>query len=211
MAHLKKILVTPFFGSFPEWMASFEPPAGFDWLLDTNIEKFKQRVRDKLGIEFPGEFGGCKIWDYRCALGLLYEEEIRGFDFWSTMDLDVVWGDMDKFYPDSMLNEFDVISGHNTYVAGCFSLYRNSKEVNELFLKCPDWKENMIHAEPTGWVETGFSKTLESSGLRYKYTFEQGNPWVKGKPNLRKEGVKLFQDDKEIAFYHFRHFKHWPL
>lgn len=208
---MKKILITPYFGNFPEWMDKFEPPVGYDWLLDTDLEKFKQRVKYKLGIDYPGVYGSGKVWDYRCALGLLYEEEIKGFDFWGHCDFDVVFGDMDKFVPDSMLTELDLYSGHNTYVNGSFSLYRNCKEVNELFMKFPLWKEKMIYEKPTGWVEQEYSWELEKSGLRYKYDFPQGNPWVQGKPNLNKENGGLFQDGKEIAFYHFRHFKHWPL
>jgi len=208
---MKKILLTPFFGSFPLWMDKFEPPKGYDWLLDTDLESFKKRVKDKLGIEYPGTYGSGKVWDYRCALGLLYEEEIKGCDYWGHIDFDMVFGDMDKFYPDEMIGEYDVISGHDTYVCGCFSLYRNCKEVNELFMKFPLWKEKMLYEKPTGWVEREYSWELEKSGLWYKYTFKQGNPWVQGKPNLKKENDKLFQDGNEIAFYHFRHFKYWPL
>ena len=67
---------------------------------------------------------------------------------------------------------------------------------------------------PTGWVEEEFSRTLEQSGLKYAYTFEQGNPWTKT-PVLKKEGKSLFQEIegawKEVAFFHFRHSKKWPL
>lgn len=211
---MKKIILQPYFGDFPFWMNLYEPPKGFDWILDTNIEKFKERVWNKLEIEYTGTYGSGKLHDYRGALGLLYEEEIKGYDFWTTVDFDVVWGDINKFYPDSMLEQYDVISGHNEYVNGCFSLYRNCKEVNELFLRCPNWKENMSHAESNGWIEMEYSRILEKSGLRYKYTFEQGWPWTK-EPILKKEGDSLFQlinnEWKEIAFFHFRHSKKWPL
>ncbi len=73
---LKKVILTPYFGDFPPWMASFEPPEGYDWLLDTDLVDFKNRVKMKLGFDFPCEWGGTKIWDYRSALGYLYEEEI---------------------------------------------------------------------------------------------------------------------------------------
>lgn len=207
---MRKILITPYFGPFPEWMDKFQPPEGYDWLLDTDLDAFKKRVMDNLGIDYPGLYGNGKVWDYRGSLGHLYLKEIKGYDFYGCMDFDVVWGDMNQFYTDSMLNNLDVVSGHNEYVCGCFSLFRNCRRVNELFLEC-DWKDKLVSPEPNGWIENEYSRTLEQSGLRYKYTFEQGNPWVTGKPNLRKENDKLFQDDKEIAFYHFRHFKHWPL
>lgn len=214
MAALKKLILTPYFGPFPEWMASFEPPVGYDWLLDTDLEAFKKRVKEKLGIEYPGVYGSGKVWDYRCALGLLYEKEIRGYDYWGHCDFDMVFGDMNNFYPDSLITDYDLISGHNTYVNGCFSLYRNCKEINKLFFSCPNWVSNMTDEKASGWVEEEYSRQLEKSGLKYIYTFFQGNPWNK-KPLLIKNGDSLFQDIngtwKEVAFFHFRHSKKWPL
>lgn len=231
---LKKVLICPFFGPFPPWMNKFEWPKGYHMIIDTDLSDFKLRVKQKLGIDYPGIYGSGKVWDMRCALGLLYEDEIKGYDWWGHCDLDVVFGDVDKFVPDSMLNELDVYSGHNEYVAGCFSLYRNCPEVNELFKKdiLPDemqshweplWKTKMSDPQPNGWVEVEFSRTLEQSSLRYKYDWQQGNPWTRI-PILKKEGVKLFQDMnvnatrsnpdyvwQEVCFYHFRHSKIWPL
>ncbi len=215
MAVLKKLLITPYFGDLPPWFDKFEAPKGYEWLMDTDLEGFKKRVKDKLGIEYPGVYGSPKVWDYRCALGLLYEEELKGFDYWGHMDFDVVWGDMDKFLPDSELEKLDVYSSHNEYVCGCFSLYKNCTSVNELFKRYPLWADHLLRSEPSGWVEQVYSRILELSGLKYAYTFNQGFPWTK-MPILRKEGNKLFQMSTmgswyEIMFFHFRHSKRWPL
>lgn len=217
MNPLRKILITPYFGKFPQWMDKFQPPEGYDWLLDTNLDSFKKRVKDKLRIECPVEYGSSKVWDYRCALGLLYEEEIKEHDYWGHCDFDVVWGDMDKFYPDLIISQYDVISGHNTYVNGSFSLYRNNRMVNTLFQFGIEWLPNMIDKTSTGWVEKEFSRLLEQSGLKYAYTFYQGNPWDRT-PIVKKESNSLYQligglkgEWKEIAFFHFRHLKRWPL
>lgn len=211
---IKKIMITPYFGTAPEWMSKFKPPNGYDWLFDADLEKFKKRVKDKLGIDYPGVPGSGKVWDFRSALGLLYAEEIEEYDFWGHMDFDVVFGDVDAFLPNSVLPKLDVYSSHNEYVCGCFSLYRNTEAVNNLFKTVPVWKERMMDAEPNGWVEKEFSRALETSGLRYAYEFNQGNPWTEN-PVLRKDGDKLYQDIEgkwvEIMFFHFRHSKRWPL
>lgn len=202
-------MICPYFGELPEWFDKFELPRGYTLLLDQDLESFKERVKEKLGIEYPGLPGTGKVWDYRCALGYLYEEEIKGYDFWGHVDFDVVFGNVDKYVPDELLNDLDLYSTHNTYVCGCFSLYRNSPEVNHLFLR-GDWYENMIGEDPTGWVEESYSRLLERSGLKYLYTFNQGNPWT-DVPNVVKIGGRLFQDDKEIMLFHFRHSKKWPI
>jgi hypothetical protein len=78
------------------------------------------------------------------------------------------------------------------------------------------WKEKLIYPEPNGWVENEFSRILENSGLRYKYTFWQGNPYD-DKPLLKLEDGKLYQDInhngqwEEICMFHFRRSKKWPI
>lgn len=205
----------PFFGELPEWFDKFEAPKGYTLLLDRDLERFKKRVKDKLNIDYPGTWGNPKVWDYRPALGVLYEEEIKSYDYWGHCDLDVVWGDVDTFLPDGILSRVDVYSGHIEYVCGCFSLYRNIPEVNLLFTLSDEWQANMIGANPTGWVEYGYSRLLEKSGLKYAYTFNQGNPWDKAPELKRGDNGKLYQkimeEWREIMFFHFRHSKKWPL
>ncbi len=214
-------MICPYFGPFPEWMdlflADFQEtmcPKGYDMLLDTDLEGFKKRVTTKIGITFPGVWGSPKVWDYRCALGLLYEEELKDYDYWGHVDFDMVFGDPDKFVPDSLLQQLDVYSSHHEYVCGCFSLYRNVDAVNTLFQNVKNWKNNMIYPEANGWVEMDYSRALEQSGLSYMYTFNQGMPWT-NKPILAKKDGKLFQQIDttwhEIMFFHFRHSKRWPL
>lgn len=220
---MRKIFITPYFGEFPEWMekykAHFEEvlrPAGYDWLLDTDLEGFKKRVKDKLGIDYPGLPGTGKVWDYRGALGFLYEEEIKGYDFWGHTDFDVVYGDVNKWVTDVFLAELDMHSNHNTYVNGCWSLYRNIPEVNKLFMQADHWDHYLRFKIANGWVEGEFSRVLERSGLQYKYTFWQGNPYDSD-PILKFENGKLYQDVKrdgtweEIMMFHFRRSKRWPI
>lgn len=220
---LKKLLICPYFGPFPEWMDLFfadfmrtMKPQGYSLLIDTDLPAFKERVKEKLGIECPIIRGSSKAWDYRGSLGVLYSEEIKYYDFYGHCDFDVAWGNMSKFIPDSVLQELDVYSSHDTYVCGCFSLYRNHTIVNELFRAHRSWREIMTHPDPTGWIEEGFSRTLEISGLRYKYDLSsQGNPFTQT-PILKKVEERLFQnmDGKfwqEVGMFHFRRSKRWPL
>ena len=213
---MRKIFITPYFGKFPEWMdkykAHFEEvlrPAGYDWLLDTDFEGFKKRVKEKLGVEYPGLPGTGKVWDYRSALGFLYEKEIEHYPWWGHVDYDMVYGDVNKFFPDEFYSKIDVHSNHISYVNGCWSLYRNTQNINRMFFNA-DWKRYMIEPESNGWIEGAFSRLLENSGFRYKYTFWQGNPYTTT-PNLKLENGRLYQDNEEIMMFHFRRSKKWPL
>lgn len=219
---LKKIIITPYFGPFPEWMDLFLAdfirtmrPQGYALLLDTDLPSFKERVKAKLDIICPIVRGGAKAWDYRGSLGVLYSEEIKGFDFYGCADFDVVWGQINKWASDEVLSSLDVYSTHNTYVCGAFSLFRNHPFVNDLFMNYPLWKSELESPVPSGWIEQQYSRVLEISGLRYKYDIApQGNPFT-DRPILKKEGETLFQSSiqgwEEIGMFHFRRSKKWPI
>lgn len=206
---IKKLLIIPYFGPLPEWMDKYQKPEGYDVFIDQDLEGFKKQVKDVLGIDCPIEPGTGKVWDYRAALGLLYKKELAGYDFWGHTDLDCVYGDVNKFVTDEFLSNLDVHSNHATYVCGCWSLYRNIPQVNELFMLHPNWQQFMRNPRVYGWVEDEYSRLLEASGLRYKYTFWQGDPYNE-KPNLIKTNGKLYQDGEEIMMFHFRRSKQWP-
>lgn len=210
MAGLRKIMITPFFGELPEWKDKFLPPAGYDWLLDQDINSFRLRVQRILGFDYPGLPGTGKVWDYRCALGLLYAEEIKGYDYWGHMDFDMVFGDVNKWFTDELLGQVDVWSNHHSYVNGCFSLYSNIPRVNNLFKEVEGWEDILKDTRSTGWVEMQYSRHLEKAMLPYRYSFFQGWPYTVT-PNLKLENGKLYQDGEEIAMFHFRRSKKWPL
>lgn len=206
---IKKLLIMPYFGPLPEWFNQYDPPVGYDLFIDQNLEGFKKRVKQKLGINAVIEPGTGKVWDYRPALGYLYKDKLQGYDFWGHTDFDCVYGDVDKWVTDEFLAGLDVHSNHNTYVCGCWTLYRNTPRVNTLFQKC-DYEKFMLDPKANGWVESEYSRCLEQSGLRYKYTFWQGNPYTTT-PNLTKKLGNLYQDGEEIMMFHFRRSKKWPL
>lgn len=218
MAPLRKLIITPFFGTLPPWFDKFRENfdntlgrQGYDWLRTDDLEDFNDRCERKLGFRSPIIPGTGKLWDYRCALGLLYEEELKGYDYWVTMDYDMVFGNVNAWFSDLLLKELDVWSNHHSYVCGCWTLYRNCEEVNELFKQHPEWRSLLRFQGISGWVETDYSIILEKrSRLRYKYSFYQGWPYTET-PNLWFTDGKLYQDGEEIPMFHFRRSKSWPL
>jgi len=214
---MKKVIITPFFGPLPPWFDQFKENfhqtlalQGYEWILTTNLNSFNYRCLNKLGFKSSVQPETGKVWDYRGSLGLLYEEEIAGFDYWGTVDFDMCFGDVNQWFPDKELERLDIWSNHHSYVNGCFSLYRNCKEVNELFKLFPLWQRVLQNPTALGWIEREYSRCLEASGLKYRYSFFQGWPYTTT-PNLRYEAGHLFQDGEEIPMFHFRRSKRWPL
>ena len=212
---LHKLFICPFFGPLPHWMPKYIDHLGhlknhgYDFLITHDLEDFNERCEKKLGFKSTIVPGTGKLWDYRCALGELYEEEIKGYDFWGHTDFDCVYGDVSKWVTDEFLGELDIHSNHHSYICGPWTLYRNTPHINSLFRKSPVWKERMLETKPSGWVEFEFSRTVESYP-RYKYTYWQGiDP--QDTSSITFDGTRLFDHGTEVMMVHFNRNKVWPL
>lgn len=213
-ATLSKVLICPFFGDLPSWYDRWlESSArleqhGYEFLFDQDEDAFKDRVRERLGIEVPQMWNTGLVWDFRPALGYLYAEEIKDFQWWGHTDFDVVYGRVEQFWPDALLEQYDAVSDHTHYFAGPWSLYRNIAAVSEAFMANDEWSRVMRSSEAMGWSEFGFADTMKASGLRCLFAQHHGfeNPG-----SLRMEEGRLMDGEREISFHHFRRSKVWPL
>jgi len=151
----RKLLLCQWFGPLPQWFDLWREnirrlePHGYDVLLDTDIDEFAERVHRFLGIEFPRE-DGRKVCDYRAAFGVLYADEIKGYDFWGHTDLDMLYGRVERWVTEAFLAGLDLHSNHPTYVSGPWSLYRNTHQINLLYNHDPSWRVNMENPHTTG-------------------------------------------------------------
>ena len=82
-----------------------------------------------------------KLCDYRPAYGEIFADYLGAYDFWGHCDIDLIWGDIRKFIPDSLLERYDRI-GTN----GSFTLYRNADVVNTYY-RCLPCKNNMYYKD----------------------------------------------------------------
>lgn len=140
--------VIPYFGklpdNFPLWLVSCEKNPSIDWLLFTDDhtdydypENVKvtfmsfDDLREKIQrlYDFPISLEtGWKICDYRVAFGEIFEEELKGYDFWGHCDLDMMWGNIRHFLTDEVLEKYDRVGyqGHST-------LYKNNADINSKY------------------------------------------------------------------------------
>lgn len=189
-------------------------PLGYEWHLTTNLKLFRERVGDLLGLRCSIEPGTGKLHDYRPALGLLFQEELRGFDFWGHTDFDCVYGRVDRFVTDDFLGNVDIHANHVNYICGPWTLYRNDPKLARLFMESPDWREVLLDPLASGWAERGFTELVDQANahrrLRRKYTHWQGErPADTSGLSMTEDGA-LLDDGKEIMMFHFRHTKEYP-
>ena len=88
----------------------------------------------KINIKIPYKF--C---DFRPAFGEIFCEDLQNYDFWGTIDLDIVLGKISHFIDDDILCRYDKILARDH-----FCIYRNSSEVNSRY-KCQQKRGNNIY------------------------------------------------------------------
>ena len=216
---MKKLIICPWFGELPRWfdrwLANVETlkPMGYDFLVTTNLDLFNDRCEKVLGLRTPIVPGGGKLHDYRMLFGVLFAEELKGYDFWGHTDFDCVYGNVERFLPDSMLKDLDIYADHS-YICGPWTLYRNSYKVNTAFYYDETWRSEVLNLSTTGWGENSYTKVINKltniGMLRTKYgslhRYEVGEF-----SNLRFKDGELMLCNEPIMMFHFRRIKEYPI
>lgn len=121
------------------------------WTSSDNIEIVRMTVEDfddllfrQCGVK-AGNYLNDKgvpaklVSDYYPAYGQIFADYFQG-DFWAHTNWDMVYGRLDHFIPDSLLEECDIWSDDVNAINGIFCVYRNNVWVNNLFRRVPNWE-----------------------------------------------------------------------
>lgn len=148
---IKKVcFIIPYFGKLPNYFQLFLNSCKynnkFNWLIftdDNKIYEFPDNVKKidmtfeecKKIIQNKFDFEIClptpkKLCDYKPAYGWIFSEYLSEYKFWGYCDLDVIFGDISSFISEQMLEEYDKL-----YNLGHLTIYRNTDEINTMFMK----------------------------------------------------------------------------
>ena len=142
------VLIIPYFGKLPQlfqlWLLSvrYNPTVHFVLITDddtpfeypANVKVVKMTFEEccqlvKLKYDFPIVLTSpYKLCDYKPAYGIIFDNLVKGYDFWGFCDLDMIFGDIRKFVTDKLLNDYDRLFFH-----GHFALTRNTEECNRVY------------------------------------------------------------------------------
>lgn len=167
-------VIIPFYGRWPAYYKLFlknikeQPvdiliftdlePTGFEpsniKVIPFSLEEFKQRIRSLLDLE-PDIKTSYKLCDFRPSYGLVFKEYLLEYDFWGWGDMDLVFGRIDEFINDEILNSHDAISARSKWLSGSFCLLRNNDTINRLFLGNDDYKRVFTDTSHFSFSECG--------------------------------------------------------
>lgn len=110
-------------------------------------------VRVKTGVGVPASIRPLKLCDYRPMYGVVFSDDLQGYDFWGFGDIDVIYGKISDFITAGLLENYDVISCRKKWVSGSLSLFRNVPRVNGLYRGSPCYRTVLETGEHLGFDE----------------------------------------------------------
>lgn len=174
------------------------------------LDEYADRIEKKTGVRPSIVARTTKYSDLHPALGYVFSEYLKGYDFWVWSNFDVCFGRLDRFLPDSFLNTLDMFSNDPDSFCGPFTMVRNEERMNTMFMRCPSWKEIFRDPKTRAFDESKeLYKVVGDEKVRVEYRYWQGNDTPL---EMKPDGTLIDQaTGQEVMMNHFRHTKRWPL
>jgi hypothetical protein len=143
------VLILPYFGTLPSYADLFFRSCAanptINWLVVTDqqmdaaqlppnvaikrttFRALKDLIDERMAFQttLPTPY---KLCDFKPAYGVIFADDISGYDFWGHCDMDVIFGDLRQFLTRDILDKYNKVLIH-----GHLSLYRNCHEANHYF------------------------------------------------------------------------------
>lgn len=228
----KCAFILPYYGKFPNYFQLFLKSCGanpdFDWLVFTDdrttydypanvhvhYETFKdmqRRVANAFDFR-PQLHKPYKLCDLKPMYGCLFKDYLKNYRFWGHCDCDLVFGKLNHFITDELLDEYDKL-----FVLGHCALYRNTEENNRRFMLPLDGKEiyREVLSNDRGYtfdesfLPTNINRIYEQHGIPVYSRDCSGN--VKAKCSIIQitryaADLGVYLDEKPIhAVYEWNH------
>ena len=103
---------------------------------------------------------GYKLVDLKPAYGELFQDYLKEFDYWGYTDLDVIYGDLARFFSPETLSSYDILSPSDRLQVGHLTLLRNTPHICRLYRQCPDFLEILCRETHAGFDEKGFHQLV---------------------------------------------------
>ena len=197
----KGIFIIPYFGKFNNYFQLFlnscKTNEDFDWLIVTDdchkfdypsnvivrycsFEELKKKIQDKFDFKIALN-RPYKLCDFKAAYGYIFSEEIKNYKMWGYCDTDLIFGTLSHFITDNDIEKFDKIG-----VLGHCTLYRNTAEINKLFMALLDDRLRHKEVYTTGCncsFDEEFNSSINNIFEQYKknirYTEYEANIYTK--------------------------------
>jgi hypothetical protein len=201
------------------------------FFIKFSLKKIEDLMSSKLNIRNYNLKSSYKLCDIKPTYAYMFEDWIQEYDYWGYGDIDLIYGNMWSFYSPKIEKGYDIISSRQEIVSGSFTLIKNTQYNNALFKKLENF-ENLVRSDRYEAIdETSHNMTiwqgldkleLPKSSFTYIAAYEHslGNIKVSFETiiseDLKKNDLviyrngQLFNDNQEIAYFHYVNNKKKP-
>jgi len=193
--HPQICFLIPYFGTWPFWFPFFlescRANPDINWVFYTDCEvpenlppnvrivglsfaTYCELVSDALKIDFHPT-SPYKLCDLKPALGYVHQRDLAGFEFWAFSDIDLIYGNLRKYFTAERLSGHDLFSTHIRRIAGHCCILRNTKFINEAFMQIGAWRELLSSPAHQWFDESAFSRLF----IRHKNWPKRLNDFIK--------------------------------
>lgn len=186
-------LVSTYFGSLPNyfqyWLESAGKNESIAFLIFSDCDFSSYTIPDNVFVHFcsfeevrlkaesvlgfrTALYKPYKLCDFKPLYGLIFETELKGYEYWGHCDLDIIWGDLRKFLALGLEGGYDRLLSN-----GHLCLYRNESRINR-FLFSPPADEHVTYRDI--YRLSGGMAYDESELLADNLTAVGGRQWDSG-------------------------------
>ncbi len=143
-------LLIPYFGKFNNyfhlWLESASQNRTVDFFIITNNRKpekcgdnvfflhetfdgIKKRIEKVCGVKKAKLKEPYKLCEYKLLYGKIFQEEIKQYEFWGFCDVDLIFGHINDFITDDLLDKYDKF-----YSRGHLTIFRNNDFFRNMYL-----------------------------------------------------------------------------
>jgi len=181
----KICIINCYWGKWPEWFNFFiescKNNPNINWILFSdntknlprvnNIrfvpltrEEFNSLATHKLGfkVEIKNSY---KVCDFKPAYGKIFEDYLSDYNFWGYCDIDLIFGKINHFIDNEILEKFDIISFYHRFLSGPLCLYRNIDKINLLYKRIPDYIHILKNPNCLSFDENLVKKPVKSNSI----------------------------------------------
>jgi hypothetical protein len=254
----KICLIMPYLGRIPPSFHLFlngaihNPGITIHWLTDqtytgdlppnvimhkTTLEAIRDEAQRKLNTNISLNYA-YKLCDLKPTTSIIFSHLIEGYDFWGWGDFDVIWGNLEGSVREKIDLGYDVITFHNLWLSGAFTLFRNVSLLNHAFERHPAWREILASNQHLSFgecsrrwdehmkagdlanVETDppcFTRIIYSLGKagQLKCSFEHRiKEWISPTEIIevdhKERSIRSLEDGTEFPLFHWVLKSKWP-
>lgn len=229
-------IIGVYFGNFPNyfplWAKScaknskidfrIYTDANYDGVLPQNVHfvemtlsKLRELASRKLGFEINLQ-RPYKCCDLKPMYGLIFEDDLKPYEYWGECDFDLIWGDLYSFLTKYQYKKYDKFLS-----LGHLSFYRNTPVINRAFMLPGDYKkggykkvleteENCVFDEESGISQIFIHNKLpffkqrifaDITPLYKRFTLSPFNSSIENHPKNYKNQIFYYQDGKTYRDY----------